>query len=81
MGDPQKPAAESRAGAQAHSALTLVPPEKVLGWRGEEEERKRKRRKEGGGEREREREEKEGERRGRERMLENFSNKKLLSLI
>ena len=41
MGDPLKPAAESRAAAQAHSALTLVPPEKVLG-EGEEGGERRK---------------------------------------
>ena len=41
VGDPLKPAAESRAAAQAHSALTLVPPEKVLG-EGEEGGERRK---------------------------------------
>lgn len=56
-GDPQKPAAENRAGAQAHSALTLVPPEKVLRLRGEGRRRERRRRKEEkGGRREGERE-------------------------
>ena len=47
-GDPLKPAAESRAAAQAHSALTLVPPEKVLG---EEKEGGERRKGGGGGER------------------------------